>query len=82
MHAIRLLFRASPLPLFSLYKNRSNPLLNIFLQYNFAIQFCNTILKQNFHMQFEGEVIEDHISDKQEAYQRCILARYCKSLSG
>jgi hypothetical protein len=78
MHAIRLLFRASPLPLFSLYKKRSNPLLNTV----FATQFCNTILKQSFHMQVEGEVIEEHISDKEAAYQRCISARSCKSLSG
>jgi hypothetical protein len=68
MHATKLVFRASPLPLFSLYKKRSNPLLN-------------TILKQSFHMQVEGEVIE-HISDKEAAYQRCISARSCKSLSG
>jgi hypothetical protein len=53
-----------------------------FLQYSFAIQFCNTILKQSFHMQVEGEVIEEHISDKEAAYQRCISARSCKSLSG
>jgi hypothetical protein len=33
-------------------------------------------------MQDEGEVIEEHISDKEEAYQRCISARSCKSLSG
>jgi hypothetical protein len=45
-------------------------------------QFCNTILKQSFHMQVEGEVIEEHISDKEAAYQRCISARSCKSLSG
>jgi hypothetical protein len=69
MHAIRLLFQASPLPLFSLYKKRSNPLLN-------------TILKQSFRMQVECEVIEEHISDKEVAYQRYISARSCKSLSG
>ena len=33
-------------------------------------------------MQVEGEVIEEHISDKEAAYQRCISARSCKSLSG
>jgi hypothetical protein len=76
MHAIRLLFRASPLPLFSLYKKRSNPLLNTV----FARQFCKTVLKHSFYMQVEGEVIE-HISDKEAAYQRCISARSCKSLS-
>jgi hypothetical protein len=47
-----------------------------------STQFCNTILKQSFHMQVEGEVIEEHISDKEAAYQRCISARSCKSLSG
>ena len=46
-----------------------------------STQFCNTILKQSFHMQVEGEVIEEHISDKEEAHQMCISARYCKSLS-
>jgi hypothetical protein len=69
MHAIRLLFRASPLPLSSLYKKRSNPL-------------CNTVLKHSFHMQVEGEAIEEHIIDKEAAYQRCISTRSCKSLSG
>jgi hypothetical protein len=64
-------------PLFSLYKKRSNPLLNTVLQYI----FCNTILKQIFHMQLDGEVIEENIGDKEAAYQRCISARYCKSLS-
>jgi hypothetical protein len=49
---------------------------------SFATQFCNTILKQSFHMQVEGEVIEEHISDKEATYQRCISARSCKSLSG
>jgi hypothetical protein len=48
MHAIRLLFRASPVPIFSLYKKRSNPLFN-------------TVLKHNFHMQVEREAIEEHI---------------------
>ena len=33
-------------------------------------------------MQVEGEVIEEHISDKEAAYQRCISARSYKSLSG
>ena len=33
-------------------------------------------------MQVEDEVIEEHISDKEAAYQRCISARSCKSLSG
>jgi hypothetical protein len=78
MHGIGLLFRASLLPLFSLYKKRLNALLNIV----FAGQFCNTILKQIFHMQVEGEVIEEHISDKEASYQRCISTRSCKSLSG
>jgi hypothetical protein len=47
-----------------------------------STQFCNTILKQSFHMQVEGEVIEEHISDKEATYQRCISARSCKSLLG
>jgi hypothetical protein len=68
MHAIRLLFRASPLPLFNLYKKSLNPLFNTVLEHNFARQFCNTILKQSFHMQVEGEVIEEHISDKEATY--------------
>jgi hypothetical protein len=33
-------------------------------------------------MQVEGEVIEEHISDKEATYQRCISARSCKFLSG
>jgi hypothetical protein len=33
-------------------------------------------------MQVEGQVIGDHISDKETAYHRCILERYFKSLSG
>ena len=33
-------------------------------------------------MQVEGEVIEEHISDKEASYQRCISTRSCKSLSG
>jgi hypothetical protein len=33
-------------------------------------------------MQVEGEAIEEHISDKEATYQRCISARSCKSLSG
>jgi hypothetical protein len=33
-------------------------------------------------MQVEGEVIEEHISDKEATYKICIPARYCKSLSG
>jgi hypothetical protein len=56
-------------------------LCNTVLQYSSATQFCNTILKQSFHMQVEGEVIEEHISDKETAYQWCISARSCKSLS-
>ena len=32
-------------------------------------------------MQVEGEVIEEHINDKDAAYQRCISARSCKSFS-
>jgi hypothetical protein len=32
-------------------------------------------------MQVEGEAIEEHISDKVVAYQRCISARSVKSLS-
>ena len=31
-------------------------------------------------MQVEGEAIEEHISDKEAGYQRCISARYFKSL--
>jgi hypothetical protein len=69
MHAIRLLFQASPLPLFSLYKKRLNPLFNIVLQHS-------------FHMQVEGEAIEEHIIDKEAAYQRCISSRSFKSFSG
>jgi hypothetical protein len=46
-----------------------------------STQFCNTILKHSFHTQVEGEAIEDHISDKEPTYQRCISARSCKSLS-
>jgi hypothetical protein len=33
-------------------------------------------------MQVEDEVIEEHISDKEATYQRCISARYFKPLSG
>jgi hypothetical protein len=33
-------------------------------------------------MQVEGEVIEENISDKEAAYQRCISTRSFKSLSG
>jgi hypothetical protein len=33
-------------------------------------------------MWVEGEVIEEHISDKEAAYQRCISARSCKSFLG
>jgi hypothetical protein len=33
-------------------------------------------------MQVEGEVIEEHISDKEASYQRCISERYFKSLLG
>jgi hypothetical protein len=33
-------------------------------------------------MQVEGEVIEEHISDKEASYQRCISERSCNSLSG
>jgi hypothetical protein len=69
MHAIMLLFQSSPLPLFSLYKKRLNPLFS-------------TVLQHSFHMHVEGEVIEEHISDKEATYQRCISARSCKSLSG
>jgi hypothetical protein len=32
-------------------------------------------------MQVEGEVIEEHINDKEVAYQRFISSRSCKSLS-
>jgi hypothetical protein len=73
MHEIMLLFRASHPPLFSLYKKRLNPLFNTVLQ---------QVLKHGFHMQVKGEVIEEHISDKEAAYQRCISARSCKSLLG
>jgi hypothetical protein len=69
MYAIRLLFQVSPLPLFSLYKKRSNPLFNI-------------VLKHNFHVQIEGEAIEEHINDKEVAYQRYISASSFKSLPG
>jgi hypothetical protein len=47
-----------------------------------STQFCNTVLKHSFHMQVEGEAIEEHISDKEATYQRCISARSSKSLSG
>jgi hypothetical protein len=51
-----------------------------------STQFQNIVLQHNFetdfHMQVEGEVIEEHISDKEATYQRCILARSCKSLLG
>jgi hypothetical protein len=33
-------------------------------------------------MQVEGELIEEHINNKEEAYQRCISTRSFKSLSG
>jgi hypothetical protein len=33
-------------------------------------------------MQVEDEVIEEHISDKEATYQRCISARYFKSFPG
>jgi hypothetical protein len=33
-------------------------------------------------MQVEGEAIDEHINDKEAAYQRCISIRSCKSLSG
>jgi hypothetical protein len=33
-------------------------------------------------MQVKGEVIEEHISDKEAPFQRCISVRSFKSLSG
>jgi hypothetical protein len=33
-------------------------------------------------MQVEGEVIEEHISDKEASYQRCVSTRFCKSFLG
>ena len=47
-----------------------------------STQFYNTVLKHSFHMQVEVESIEEHICDKEAAYQRCISTRSCKSFLG